>query len=63
MERLENFYYGHTSIGQSEDERIAKLYSMILSSKGMKDYFSANNSAKWAGILMNLLMIGLGFLL
>ncbi|MCQ2957681.1 MAG: hypothetical protein MJ180_02140 [Candidatus Gastranaerophilales bacterium] len=63
LERLEQFYYGKTSSEKSADDRIQKLASIVMSTREMKDYFPTSKGAQWAGILMNLLIIGLGFLI
>lgn len=63
IERLENYYFGGASFGQSEEERLSRIASITMNSRNMKDYFPSGKGAQWAGILMNLLMIGLGFLL
>lgn len=61
--RLEQYYFGNVYMGQSQDERISRIASVTNSSQGMREYFPSSKGAQWAGILMNLLMIGLGFLL
>ena len=58
--RLEHYYFGQTSDGQSDDDRITRLASVAMSEKNSN--FSMKN-AQWAELLMNLLIIGLGFLL
>ncbi len=63
IERLEHFYFGGVSMGQNEQDRINKLASVVFSAKNMSPYSQLSKGGQWAGILMNLLMIGLGFLL
>lgn len=62
LERLENFYFGSISMGQSEEYRINRLASVIMNNK-TNGYLQMPKGAQWAGILMNLLVIGLGLLL
>ena len=63
IERLENYYFGSISMGQSDEDRVNRLASVIMNTKNMEDYFPQPKGAQWAGILMNLLVFGLGFLL
>ena len=61
LNRLEHYYFGQTSEGQSDDDRITRLASVLMSEKNSDSNMIRN--AQWAEILMNLLIIGLGFLL
>ena len=63
LERLEHYYFGGITRGQTEKDRIARLASVAMSSENMENYFPTPKGAQWAGILMNLLVFGLGFLL
>lgn len=63
LDRLEHFYFGGVTIGKSNNDRINRLASVAMSSKNMEEYFPTPKGAQWAGILMNLLVFGLGFLL
>ncbi len=63
IERLEHFYFGGVSMGQNEQDRINKLASVVYSARNMSPYSQMPKGGQWAGVLMNLLMIGLGFLL
>ena len=63
IDRLEKFYLGGISYGESDTERLRKIASITMNSTNMNDYFPPSKGSQWAGILMNLLMIGLGFLL
>jgi len=63
IERLENYYFGGISMGQTEEDRVMKLASVVMNSKNMQNYFPQPKGSQWAGILMNLLVFGLGFLL
>lgn len=65
IERLENYYYGGISMGQNENDRLLKLATVVMSSRGMKDYYtsSSGRGAQWAEILMNILIVGLGLLM
>ena len=61
LNRLEHYYFGQTSEGQSDDDRITRLASVLMSEKNSNSNMMKN--AQLAEILMNLLIIGLGFLL
>ena len=64
IERLENYYYGGVSMGQNENDRLLKLATVVMSSRGMKDYYpQTSKGAQWAEILMNILIVGLGLLM
>lgn len=60
LSRLEHYYFGQTSEGDNEDDRITRLASVMMSEKNSNNMIK---TAQWAEILMNLLIIGLGFLL
>ena len=63
IERLEKFYLGGISFGESDTERLKKIASITMNTTNMNSYFPQSKGSQWAGILMNLLIIGLGFLL
>jgi len=63
LNRLESFYFGGISAGQDKDDRINRLASVVLNGKMRDTGIQIPRGAQWAGILMNLLVIGLGFLL
>ena len=63
LDRLESFYFGGISAGQDKDDRINRLASVVLNGKMRDTGMQIPRGAQWAGILMNLLVIGLGFLL
>ncbi len=63
LERLESFYFGGISYGQDKEDRINRLASVVLNGKTRDTGIQIPRGAQWAGILMNLLVIGLGFLL
>lgn len=63
IDRLEQYYFGATTTGQSDEERLNKIATFALNSPNMNNYFPSTKGAQWAGILMNLLLIGLSFLL
>lgn len=63
LDRLENYYFGNISMNSNDSDRINRLATVIMNKNGMNNYPRMPKGAQWAGILMNLLMIGLGFLL
>ena len=63
LDRLESFYFGGISTGQDKNDRINRLASVVLNGKMRDTGMQIPRGAQWAGILMNLLVIGLGFLL
>ena len=63
LSRLEHYYFGQTSDKQSDDERITRLASVAMSEKENGDGIYSPKNAQWAELLINLLIIGLGFLI
>ncbi|MCR4880942.1 MAG: hypothetical protein K6A44_03205 [bacterium] len=63
LSRLEHYYFGQTSAGQPADDRITRLATVATADKESNSALSAMKNAQWAEILMNLLIIGLGFIL
>lgn len=63
LSRLENFYFGQTSKGQSLDDRLTRLASVVMSESNSNEYSGIDKKAQWAEILLNILVVGLGFLL
>lgn len=61
--RLEHYYFGGITNERNEMTRLNRLASVAMSSKNMNEYFPTPKGAQWVGILMNLLVFGLGFLL
>ena len=64
LDRLENYYFGNISMNSNDSDRINRLATIIMNkNNGLNNYPQMPKGAPWAGILMNLLMIGLGFLI
>ena len=63
IDRLENYYFGRISMEQNDNARIERLASVILNTRQMDNYYPQSKASQWAGVLMNLLVFGLGFLL
>lgn len=63
LDRLESFYFGGISSGQDDNDRVNRLASVVLNGKMRDTGMQMPRGSQWAGILMNLLIIGLGFLL
>jgi len=62
LERLESFYFGNSYNGKPQEERLAKLAGVVVNQR-KNAYMPIPQGSQWAGFIINLLMIGLGFLL